>query len=353
MLVNEGAAHALEILIGHQTGFERVIIAFGRGAMLARAVVRFAVTVVIVVVMIVGFTATAEEQAAGNEGHRDELEQGLHFHVLILPKGMRERQKFCRLRGGYVSRPFPLLFHRCYGSKHGSTNMADFTLENYARPTLETPNGEQRILMHSCCAPCSGEVMDAMAASGIETTIFFYNPNIHPRTEYELRKEENIRYAEKLGMEFVDADYDTDNWFERVRGLEQEPERGARCTVCFDMRFERTALYAAENGFNLISSTLGISRWKNMDQINASGTRAAARWEDMTYWTFNWRKQGGAARMIELSKREEFYQQEYCGCVYSLRDTNDWRQQNSREKIERGVKFYGKGDVDGESCSEE
>ena len=231
--------------------------------------------------------------------------------------------------------------------------MADFTLENYARPTLETPNGEQRILMHSCCAPCSGEVMDAMAASGIETTIFFYNPNIHPRTEYELRKEENIRYAEKLGMEFVDADYDTDNWFERVRGLEQEPERGARCTVCFDMRFERTALYAAENGFNLISSTLGISRWKNMDQINASGTRAAARWEDMTYWTFNWRKQGGAARMIELSKREEFYQQEYCGCVYSLRDTNDWRQQNSREKIERGVKFYGKGAVDGESCSEE
>ena len=97
--------------------------------------------------------------------------------------------------------------------------------------------------------------MDAMAASGIETTIFFYNPNIHPRTEYELRKEENIRYAEKLGMEFVDADYDTDNWFERVRGLEQEPERGARCTVCFDMRFERTALYAAEHGFNLISST--------------------------------------------------------------------------------------------------
>ena len=113
-----------------------------------------------------------------------------------------------------------------------------------------------------------------------DVTIFFYNPNIHPRTEYELRKEENIRYAEKLGMEFVDADYDTDNWFERVRGLEQEPERGARCTVCFDMRFERTALYAAENGFNLISSTLGISRWKNMDQINASGTRAAARWEE-------------------------------------------------------------------------
>ena len=153
-------------------------------------------------------------------------------------------------------------------------------------------------------------------------------------------------YAEKLGMGFVDADYDSDNWFERVRGLEMEPERGARCTVCFDMRFERTALYAAENGYNLISSTLGISRWKNMDQINASGTRAAARWNDMHYWTFNWRKQGGAARMVELSKREEFYQQEYCGCVYSLRDTNDWRLENGREKIERGVKFYGKNGVE-------
>ena len=224
--------------------------------------------------------------------------------------------------------------------------MSDLSLENYERPKLEAPNSDRRILLHSCCAPCAGEVMDAMVASGIETTIFFYNPNIHPRSEYELRKEENIRYAEKLGMEFVDADYDSDNWFERVRGLEMEPERGARCTVCFDMRFERTALYAAEHGFNLISSTLGISRWKNMDQINTSGTRAAARWDDMRYWTFNWRKQGGAQRMIELSKREEFYQQEYCGCVFSLRDTNDWRQENGREKIERGVKFYGKNGVE-------
>ncbi|MDE2679772.1 MAG: epoxyqueuosine reductase QueH [Verrucomicrobiota bacterium] len=230
--------------------------------------------------------------------------------------------------------------------------MSDYSLENFERPKLQAPNGKQHILLHSCCAPCSGEVMDAMAASGIETTIFFYNPNIHPRSEYELRKEENIRYAEKLGMAFIDADYDTENWFERVRGLEMEPERGARCTVCFDMRFERTALYAAEHGFDLISSTLGISRWKNMDQINASGARAAARWDGMNYWTFNWRKQGGAARMIELSKREEFYQQEYCGCIYSLRDTNDWRQENNREKIERGMKFYGKDGVDRGECSE-
>ena len=222
----------------------------------------------------------------------------------------------------------------------------DYSMAGYVRPELETPNGAKRILLHSCCAPCAGEIMEAMVVSGIQTTLFFYNPNIHPRTEYELRKEENIRFAEKLGMPFVDADYDTDNWFARVKGLEMEPERGARCTACFDMRFERTALYAAEHGFNLISSTLGISRWKDMNQINTSGTRAAARYADMIYWTFNWRKQGGAERMIDISKREEFYQQEYCGCIYSLRDTNDWRQQNGREKVERGVKFYGQAEVD-------
>ena len=221
-----------------------------------------------------------------------------------------------------------------------------FSVDNFERPVLETPNGSKRILMHSCCAPCAAEIMDAMHASGIETTIFFYNPNIHPRDEYEIRKQENIRYAEKLGMGFIDADYDVKNWFDRTKGQENEPERGARCTTCFDMRFERTAQYAAEHGWDLISSTLGISRWKDMDQINGCGVRAASRYDDMEYWTLNWRKQGGTQRMIEISKNEEFYQQEYCGCVFSLRDTNGWRQSNGRTKIKRMVKFYGQEGVE-------
>ena len=91
------------------------------------------------------------------------------------------------------------------------------------------------------------------------------------------------------------------------------------------MRFERSALFAKENKFSLFATTLGISRWKDLDQINKSGLRAASRYESLTFWNFNWRKQGGSSRMIESSKREEFYQQEYCGCVYSLRDTNKWR----------------------------
>lgn len=185
--------------------------------------------------------------------------------------------------------------------------------------------------------------MERMAAAGIKFTIFFYNPNIHPAKEYELRKEENIRFAKKLGVPFIDADYDAKNWFERVKGMEWEPERGERCTACFDMRFERTALYAHEHGFDTITSCLGISRWKNMDQINDCGQRAAARYPNMHYWTFNWRKQGGAARMVEIAKRERFYQQEYCGCIYSLRDTNKWRLQNGRNRIQIGVEYYTPG----------
>ena len=194
--------------------------------------------------------------------------------------------------------------------------MNSYNLENFERPKLTMPNNGKKLLMHSCCAPCAGEIMEAVAASGIDTTIYFYNPNIHPREEYEIRKEENIRFAEKLGFDFIDADYDKDNWFERVKGLEDEPERGERCTVCFDMRFERSALYAKENGFDVFATTLGISRWKDLNQINNSGLKAANRYNNLTFWDFNWRKQGGSSRMLEISKQEKFYKQEYCGCVY-------------------------------------
>jgi epoxyqueuosine reductase len=205
---------------------------------------------------------------------------------------------------------------------------------------FEVPGGETKVLMHSCCAPCSGPLIEKMAKSGIDLTIFFYNPNIHPKKEYEIRKKENIRFAEKLGLAFIDADYDVQNWFARAKGMEHEPERGVRCTMCFDMRFERTALYAYEHDFKVITSSLGISRWKNMEQINDSGLRAASHYPGVTYWTYNWRKDGGGARMYELAKEEEFYKQEYCGCIYSLRDTNNWRKTNGRAEITIGEEFY-------------
>lgn len=205
---------------------------------------------------------------------------------------------------------------------------------------LKTPEGKAPLLLHSCCAPCVGELIEALLFSKVPFSIFFYNPNIHPSKEYEIRKSENIRYAEKYGIPFIDADYDVDNWFERVKGLEAAPERGERCTACFDMRFERTALYAYENGFPLITSSLGISRWKDLQQINGCGERAAARYPGVTYWTYNWRLKGGSQRMYEIAKEEHFYQQQYCGCIYSLRDTNHWRKSHDRPLIRIGEAYY-------------
>ena len=206
--------------------------------------------------------------------------------------------------------------------------------------TLPPEAKNNKVLLHSCCAPCAGDLMQRMLASNIDLTIFFYNPNIHPKKEYLIRKEENISFAKKLNIPFIDADYDVVNWFARAKGLENAPERGERCTKCFDMRFERTALYASENNFNIITSSLGISRWKDMDQINDCGLRVAKKYEGVNYWTYNWRKAGGASRMYEIAKKEEFYKQEYCGCIYSLRDSNEWRRKNNREEIEIGEEFY-------------
>lgn len=217
-------------------------------------------------------------------------------------------------------------------------------MSEVSRPKLELPNRGKRLLLHSCCAPCSGEVMEAIQASGIDYAIYFYNPNIHPQKEYELRKQSNIEFAEKHGVPFIDADYEVDDWYARAKGMEHEPERGKRCTMCFDMRFERTALFAHENGYDVISSSLGISRLKDMDQINTSGHRAASHYPGVVYWDYNWRKQGGANRMLEISKREHFYKQEYCGCAYSLRDTNKERTERGRERICIGLKFYGRDD---------
>lgn len=224
--------------------------------------------------------------------------------------------------------------------------MSDNEIYTYDLTIPQIEGANNKVLMHSCCAPCAGDLMERMIKSGIDLTIFFYNPNIHPKKEYEIRKNENIRFAEKLGIPFVDADYDVQNWFKRAKGLEWEPERGERCTKCFDMRFERTALYAYENNFKIITSSLGISRWKDMDQINDSGVRAASHYEGVNYWTYNWRKAGGATRMYEIAKREEFYKQEYCGCIFSLRDSNSWRVQNGREEIAIGQEFYKEVEID-------
>ena len=150
----------------------------------------------------------------------------------------------------------------------------------------------------------------------------------------------------KHNIKFIDADYDPRKWFVLTKGMEMEPERGKRCSSCFDMRFIKTAEYADKNNFDIISSTLGISRWKDMNQINKSGDYAVAKYPNLQYWKYNWRKENGSQKMIQVSKDENFYMQEYCGCVYSLRDTNEWRVKNNRPEIVIGKQFYSHSDKD-------
>lgn len=186
---------------------------------------------------------------------------------------------------------------------------------------LQLPQNEKKILLHSCCAPCSASILKRMTENSLEPTVYFYNPNIYPREEYEHRKREIIRYATKTSIPFVDADEDADVWLEKVQGHEQDPERGERCTLCFNMRLAKTALYAASHGFKIFATSLGISRWKDLDQVNRAGKRAAESSPGLVYWDYNWRLQGGSDFMEQVAKEEAFYRQQYCGCIYSLRQS--------------------------------
>ena len=209
------------------------------------------------------------------------------------------------------------------------------------------PEGISKILLHSCCAPCSGAMVEEMLSYtekyGLEVVIFFYNPNIHPKREYVIRKDENKKFAKSLDIEFVDCDYDAVNWYARTMGMEFDAERGKRCTECFDMRMERTALYAHENGFDAISTTNATSRWKDAVQVDGSGVRAAARYEGLKYWCRDWQTDVMTLRKYQISAENKFYKQEYCGCSHSLRDSNDWRKANGIPKIQIGGEHAGLG----------
>ena len=141
---------------------------------------------------------------------------------------------------------------------------------------IETPNNEDKVLLHSCCAPCSSAIIECLLANNIRPTVFYYNPNIYPQAEYDIRKAEAIRYVKALGLDFIDGDYDYQLWRSSMSGMEDEPERGGRCLQCFTLRLTETARYAAEHGFTLFTTTLASSRWKSLDQINLAGRRAAA-----------------------------------------------------------------------------
>ena len=195
--------------------------------------------------------------------------------------------------------------------------------------------GETTVLLHTCCAPCSSAIIEALLQNGITPVIYYCNPNIYPREEYEIRKNECTRYAQALGLEIVDADYDHDNWLAEMKGLESEPERGGRCLKCFKLRLLRTAQYARERGIKVITTTLASSRWKSLDQINEAGQWACTTPlgavdfsrlgvetvppdDQVIWWNQNWRKGGLQERRNQILKEYDFYNQRYCGCEFSM-----------------------------------
>lgn len=188
-----------------------------------------------------------------------------------------------------------------------------------------------RLLLHACCAPCSSAIVEWMLQHDLRPTIFYYNPNIFPRGEYEIRKHESKRHAESLGIEWIDGDYDHELWQQCVCGLENEPERGRRCEQCFLMRMKAAAEKAKSIGIKYFTTTLASSRWKNLEQINRAGHDAEKLVGGVVFWDQNWRKGGLYERRNQLLKEFNFYNQQYCGCEFS-------KQQREAYEIAKNLK---------------
>ena len=217
------------------------------------------------------------------------------------------------------------------------------------KSSIIVPQGLKRVLLHACCAPCSSAIVEWLCTHEIEPIIFYFNPNIYPQEEYEIRKAESKRHAESLGIQWIDGDggcqwsvesqesrvercYNQAHaeWLEAMRGLENEPERGSRCARCFYYRMLATAKKAQELRMPYFATTLASSRWKNLEQINAAGEKAAedvgckmldvgCKMPDVHFWAQNWRKEGLQERRNALLKEYAFYNQQYCGCEFSMR----------------------------------
>jgi len=185
---------------------------------------------------------------------------------------------------------------------------------------IEIPEGISQVLLHACCAPCSSAIVEWMLQHNIRPTIFYFNPNIFPYEEYEIRKNESKRHADSLGIPWIDGDYDHEAWLQAIRGLEQEPERGSRCQQCFRIRLTATALQAQALGIQHFTTTLASSRWKSIEQITTAGLQAQAAVPSTLFWAQNWRKGGLQDRRNQLLKEYSFYNQLYCGCEFSIRN---------------------------------
>ena len=210
----------------------------------------------------------------------------------------------------------------------------------------------EKVLLHSCCAPCSAAILEWMGQNGYEPTILFYNPNIFPEEEYLKRKNEIVRYAQEIGVAIVDLDgselweQQHAQWLKCTVGLENEPERGGRCLACFRHRLCVAAGYAAEHGFPLFTTTLASSRWKDIRQINEAGFYAEEHCGrgQTRFWDRNWRKGGLYERRNILAR--QFYNQQYCGCEFSLRHSNKNNTLNTTQYEKATGTHAGRGNDD-------
>ena len=175
------------------------------------------------------------------------------------------------------------------------------------------------LLLLSCCAPCSAGVIKKLAEEKRHFSVLFFNPNIAPLEEYQRRLEANKKVCEHFGINFIELPYNHDEWLKNVaEGFEQEPERGARCKRCFLYRLKQAAKYAKENGFDIFSSVLGISRYKDLAVVNTAA-EIAQKEIGIIYDFTNWRKNSGEQLGLKTVKELNLYIQNYCGCEFSKR----------------------------------
>ncbi len=174
-----------------------------------------------------------------------------------------------------------------------------------------------RIFVHICCAPDALYVMDLLKGN-YDVTGYFYNPNIHPREEYDLRLKEARRVARLLHFNLIEEIYDDDRWFKLTEKFKNEPEKGRRCDICYATRLERTARKASELGFSIFTTIMSLSPWKKANVLNRIG-KMLARKNKIQFLEADFKKNDGFKKSIELSHRHNLYRQDYCGCAYSQR----------------------------------
>ncbi len=194
---------------------------------------------------------------------------------------------------------------------------------------LKMKKARKKLLLHICCAPDATYGIEKFSKD-YDITLYFYNPNIHPEIEYRLRALELKRLARTLKVPLIEGPYEPERWFEAVKGLEDEPEGGKRCEVCFRMRLEDTASLAKEQGFDAISTVLTISPKKDAEKINRIGKEVAEKY-GVKWIAEDLKKRGGFQRSLELSARYGIYRQDYCGCIFSKKEVETKRREREEE----------------------